>query len=71
MGGVRDTTMYTDFPGWLGSAVTCYTCRSAGMVFEKESISDKLHKSDDDAIKPKVPHEWGSDQVCTNTISSV
>lgn len=34
------------------------------MVFEKESISDKLHKSDDDAIKPKVPHEWGSDQVC-------
>jgi hypothetical protein len=28
-----------------------------------EGISDKLHKSDDDAIKPAVPLQWGSDEV--------
>jgi len=26
---------------------------------DADSFSNKLHKTDEDAIKPNVPHEWG------------
>lgn len=37
--------------------------KEASMGNGDDSFSDKLQKSDEDAIKPAVPLEWGSDEV--------